>query len=223
MDQFRVDALQCGGRDRGEHGRGSSGGERGTPRDHGEVVFDGVEVGVAAVRPGKKAIHAEKVVVEFGFHDRLPKSGAARDELLGGFEETLRGRDAEKRVGFGKFVEEQLQFVGVVVGGHLPQVVGGRHETGEHVVVVTIEAQTHAGGGLAGATDRAEHDVDLVGLHAKRGEERRGEGATAQDVAKRVFGAGALAVGTEFQVAAVVQQGGREAEFKLAMGERRFA
>lgn len=82
VNQFRIDALQGGGRDRREHG-GSGGREGVAAGDHAEIVFDGVDVGVAAVGTIKKAIHAQKIVIEFGLHDLFPENTGSVDQLVG--------------------------------------------------------------------------------------------------------------------------------------------
>src|ERR1035437_3635768 len=125
-------------------------------------------------------------------------------------------------VGLTKLFVENFEFVGVICGGHLAEVVGRRERAADDAVdrFAEIKAADFLGG--AGAVDRAEHCLNFNGVGAERGQIRRSESATAQHVAEGELCASPVGVGAELEITGVVQEHRGEGEFKLPSIHRRL-
>ena len=238
VDRLGFDALQRGGRDGGQHGptRPCRSGERRTLFRHDRglrrlaaatnlrhVALDRFEVDVPAVGIGcgEKAVERLALDLQLAAHKVVPERGRAEGEVGRGLECASLGGQVEEFVRLLELEEQRRQLVGIGRVGHLAEEIGGGEGVADHAAHGIAELHLADLAVGAGATDRAEDDLDLEIVDAPGRQISGGEGATAQHMTIRVLGAGAAPVGAQLQVARVVQQGRDHGQFELAEADPR--
>ncbi len=184
-------------------------------------MLDGVEVAIFSVgeRLGQVAVDAEKLALKFGQHVAAPEVGRAGDQIVGRFERAQIAGYAEKVVGFLELGVEEAKFVRIIRRGHLSEVVGRGDTTADDLFGGGAEGDRVEIGSRSGAADGVEDDVQPIGAKSGRGQVAGGHGAAAQHVGVGVLRPGARGVGSQFEIARVVQDDRGEAAFELPGGE----
>lgn len=177
------------------------------------VVFrlQQIEVGAGGIRGVEQRVDLRILVLQFGQDQFIPEIRCARKEAFEGRENAFLGEDAPKALKFIKLRVEGGQLFQVERIGDLGKEVGGTEHFGEGEFGGTAEGDPLDDSARARGGDEAGSEVDSAGIPIQLMEEAATDEAAAAFVDEDVFGAGALWVTRFLEVAAIVEEAGRDA------------